>query len=170
MKHVYIASLSLTAALAFAGGNPSQVRFPADYKEAFTLYSVQNRVNNTQTAHMYANDVAVASIRDGGVAAAGAVIVMEVYKAVLDDDGRPMRGADGLFQEAGMAAVAVMEKRGDWGADYPPAERAGDWGFAFYDPQGKPKANNLDCVVCHRPLERIDYLFSRSRLLSGGSL
>ena len=169
MKYIYLLSLSLTAALALAGGKPSQVPFPADYKQNWTLYSVQNRLNNKQTAHLYANQIAADSIRDGGVAADGSIIVMEIYKAMFDAAGKPVAGADGRLEEAGLAAIAVMEKRADWGAAYPAAERAGEWGFAFYGPQGKPKDNDLDCVACHRPLAPIDYLFTHSRL-AGESL
>ncbi|MGI9229005.1 MAG: cytochrome P460 family protein [Gammaproteobacteria bacterium] len=159
---IYLLSLLLPS-LVCAGGNPDMVDFPADYKDNFTLYSVQNRGNNKQLAYMYANDIALNSIKDGK-AANGSVIVMEVHKALFNADGKPVTGADGLFKTTGLAAIAVMEKR-DWDMAYPAADRAGDWGFAFYNGQGQAKENDLNCITCHRPLAGMDYLFTYSRLI-----
>ena len=60
---------------------------------------------------MFANDVALASARDGAPLDSGAVVVMEVCKARLDADENPAVGSDGLFEPDEMAGIAVMENR-----------------------------------------------------------
>ena len=58
-----------------------------------------------------------------------------------------------------------MEKRKNWDASYPATERAGNWGFALYTPDGKPKDNDLECQSCHIPLDGQEYLFSFHELI-----
>ncbi len=78
--------------------------------------------------------------------------------------GERVTGPDGVFKKAGLAAVAVMEKRSNWDEGYSADERSGNWGFAFYDAKGMPKENELDCAGCHKPLSNQDYIFSFSKL------
>jgi hypothetical protein len=58
---------------------------------------------------MFANDVALASARDGAPLDGGAVVVMEVCKARLDADENPVVGSEGFFEPDEMAGIAVME-------------------------------------------------------------
>jgi len=155
----------LTIAGARAGGNPGQVPFPRDYATAFKHYHTQNRAGQPTLAKMYANDVAQAAYRAGETGAPGSILVMEVYKARLDGDGKPVTGADGLYEVEGLAGVAVMERRDNWDAAYPAADRAGPWGFAIYNADGTPKQNDLNCVQCHGPLQPLDYLYTRQQLM-----
>ncbi len=148
------------AAVAFAGGNPEHVKFPGGYKASFTNYANMNRAGSAAVAKMYANDVAISSYKNVQPAAPGSVIIMEVYKPKTDADGKPMVGSDGVNKIDKLAAIAVMERRSAWPAEFGSADRAGSWGFAIYNPDGTPKANDLDCVTCHSPLEQRDYLFS----------
>ena len=155
--------LLIISASVSAGGRNDQVQYPQGYKETFTYYNTQNRANNKQIADMYANDVAINSVKSGSLDE-GSIIIMEIHKPELDEAGAPVVGDDGLFVKKDFAAVAVMEKRSDWGADYSADERAGDWGFALYDTKGMPKDNDLVCATCHTPLTSTDYLFTFPRL------
>lgn len=148
---------------AFAGGRNDQVKYPAGYQDTFIHYHTQNRANNKQLARLYANQTATDSSKHG-VLADGSIVIMEIHKPKVGADGKPVAGEDGLFLRDKLAAVAVMEKRSDWGADYPADQRAGGWGFALYDTQGQPKENDLECQVCHQPLTKTDFMFSFSRL------
>jgi len=159
MKRIITFTLLLISASVIAGGRNDQVKFPEAYQDTFTHYNTQNRANNKQIADMYANEIAINSIKDGALAD-GSIIVMEVHKPEVDESGAPIVGKDGLFIKAKFAAVAVMEKRSDWGADYSADERAGNWGFALYDTKGMPKKNDLDCATCHQPLTNTDFMFS----------
>lgn len=163
MKHTITIALLIISISVIAGGRNDRVQYPQGYQNTFKHYETRNRSNNKQIADMYANQTALNSIKDG-VLAEGSVLIMQIYKPELDSAGKPISGADGLFKKAKLAAVAVMEKRQDWGADYPATERAGDWGFALYDPQGMPKKNDLECQTCHQPLTATDFMFTFNKL------
>jgi len=163
MKQLITMLLLCLTASVLAGGRNDQVKYPEDYKASFTHYNTQNRANNKQIADMYANDIAINSVRSGELAE-GSIIVMEVHKPEADDSGKPIVGKDGLFIKAKFAAVAVMEKRSDWDADYSADDRAGDWGFALYNTQGMPKENSLDCATCHQPLTSTNFMFTFPKL------
>ncbi len=164
MKKIIIFTLLLISVSVFAGGRNDQVSYPEGYEDSFTHYNTQNRANNKQIADMYANDIAINSMKNSTLAE-GSIIVMEIHKPEVDEAGKPIAGKDGLFIKKQFAAVAVMEKRSDWGADYAASERAGDWGFALYDVQGAPKENGLDCATCHQPLTTTDFMFTFPKLL-----
>lgn len=150
---------------AYAGGNPEHVKFPADYAKSFTKYSTANRANQKQVAKLYANEAAINSYTQGKKAASGSVIIMEIYSPKADAEGKPIPGSDGIFEIDSLAAVAVMENRNDWDESFTQADRTGDWGFAVYNPDGSEKANDLNCVQCHTPLDAQDYLFTYQRLV-----
>ena len=128
MKKILLLLLSAFPFLILAGGNNDQVRFPTNHKEDFIHYDTRNRVNGTQIVDLYANETALRSA-DTTASGHGSIVVMEIYKAVTEDDGKPVTTESGLFEKGKFAAVAVMEKRADWGDAYPAAERSGDWGF-----------------------------------------
>ena len=163
MKKIITFALLLVSVSAVAGGRNDQVKYPEGYQDSFTHYNTQNRANNKQIADMYANEIAINSVKSGTLAE-GSIIVMEIHKPEVDDSGAPIVGDDGLFIKKNFAAVAVMEKRSDWGADYAADERAGAWGFALYDPKGMPKKNDLDCATCHQPLTATDFMFTFPKL------
>jgi hypothetical protein len=121
-----------------------------------------NRVGKPQVVDLYANKTAQDSV-DKGEILNEAILVMEIYKAQMDAAGKPVTDDNGLYVKGDLAAIAVMEKQ-QWGEDYPQAERAGDWGFALYSPEGQAKANDLMCASCHIPLKDQGYLFTYKEL------
>ncbi len=163
-KYSGVCLLMVISFSVISGGNNDFVKFPEGYKDSFTKYHTQNRANNKQVADMYANKTAIDSIKEGTLAD-GSIIIMEVYKPALDQEDKPVTGPDGLFKKSKLAAVAVMEKRSQWDADFPANERTGNWGFAIYTPDGNPKENDLDCVTCHTPLSNQNYMFTNVNLM-----
>ncbi len=163
-KLAYICLALSISFFANAGGNPDLVKIPEGYKTKFTKYDTRNRLNGKQVGVLYGNDVAMSTASQGKLGD-GAIIVMEVYKTNPGDDGKPVAGEDGVFEKGKFAAIAVMEKRSDWPAEYDAKERSNDWGFAIYKADGSLKENNLDCASCHTPLSEQDYLFSHSSLV-----
>ena len=154
----------VTVTTAIAGGRMDLVEFPNNYRNDYSQYLSANRANNKpQMVDIYANDTALQSAAEGRSLAHGSKLVMEVYKAATDENGNPVKQDNGVYQPGQLAAIAVMEKR-DWGVEYPAEERAGEWGFAFYDASGQPKANELDCASCHEPKANQDYLFTLPQL------
>ena len=162
-KIAYICLTMCISFLAYAGGNPEQVSFPDGYKTDFKKYDTRNRNGKQQVAVLYANKIALDSANSTKLAD-GAKIVMEVYKAKIVY-GDAIYGGDGNYVKGKFAAVAVMEKRSDWEGSIDANERTGDWGYAIYHTNGKPKDNELDCAGCHRPIAENDYLFSHSSLV-----
>ena len=168
-RALLIAALIPVAIVAVAGGNPEFVNLPGNYLSEFSNYDVRNRGNGKQLAVLYANKTAVESAANG-VMANGSVIVMEIYKKKLDENGNAVMNSNGLFEKGKFAAIAVMEKRDNWESGFASEQRAGNWGFAIYNTDGSVKDNNLDCASCHIPLENQGYMFSHASLVeySGG--
>lgn len=165
MKKTIFTCITLSTSLfAYAGGNPEYVSFPGAYKTEFVQYDVRNRVNGKQLAVMYANEIAINSVKDGKLAD-GSKIIMEIYKAKQDEDGNKITDSAGLFEKGKFAAVAVMEKRSNWSTDFSNKDRAANWGFAIYNTDGSAKENKLECAACHTPLADSDYMFSFSSLV-----
>ena len=142
-----------------AGGNPEFVKFPATYKSEFTQYDTRNRGNGKQLAVLYANEIALNSVKSGKLDN-GSKIIMDVYKVKVDEDGNKITNSSGLFEKGKFAAIAVMEKNIDWDSNFSAEDRAGNWGFAIYNTDGTVKENDLECATCHKPYEANDYMFS----------
>ena len=161
MRKIATICLTLISFVAFAGGNPEHVVYPEGYKANFTNYDTRNRVGKPQVAVMYANKAALSSANSSKLDE-GSIIVMEVYKAMIGEDGKPVVGAGGVYEKGKFAAVAVMEKRSNWDAAFNANDRTGDWGYAIYKTDGSVKKNKLDCAGCHSPISETDFLFSHS--------
>jgi hypothetical protein len=159
------AAAMLISSAALAG--PELIEFPEDYQDSFEPYATVNRADERkQVVKIFANDVALASAKDGVPLDSGSVLVMEIYKAKLDADENPVVGSDGFFEQGDMAGIAVMESRAGWGDEYPEEIRNGTWEYAFFD----PKAHTLverdyqPCFECHKPLQESDFVFSLGAL------
>ncbi len=139
-----------------------KVTFPADYKASFTRYTTISFPKRKQVRHYYANPAAFEAARTGGPLPEGALLFVEVFKAELDDAGKPVAGADGHFLADRLAAYTAMEKRAGWGAAVPEILRNGDWSYAVFgaDKAHKAGVNQAKCLACHKPLTETDYVFS----------
>ncbi|EGG98928.1 hypothetical protein imdm_1722 [gamma proteobacterium IMCC2047] len=150
---------ALLSGFAFAGGTPEFVALPEGYNKQIN-YMSQNRIGQEQFAKMYARQNLLQAIADGNPVPEGSTIVMEVYEPKRDRDNNVVKGSGGSYLIDHKKAIAVMEYRSEWPAEMPANERAGNWGFALYSTDGKPKANDLDCAACHWQLRRVNYLFT----------
>jgi cytochrome c553 len=140
----------------------TKVKLPADFKKSFTLYQTVNYPERPQVRHLYANDVAVTAAKGGKESPNGSVFVIEVYAPKLDADKKPIKGADGNLAPDKLLFTTVMEKQAGWGKDVPEILRNGDWNYGIFDPDNSPRttANQAECLACHKPLDKDDYLFS----------
>lgn len=163
MRYVVSATAAgmLIGSAALAG--PELIEFPEGYENSFTPYATVNRADERkQVVKIFANDVALASAKDGAPLDSGSVLVMEIYKAKLDADQNPVVGSDGFFEQGDMVGIAVMESRAGWGEEYPEQIRNGTWEYALFD----AKAHTLvdrdyqPCFECHKPLQESDFVFS----------
>jgi cytochrome c553 len=140
----------------------SRMQFPADFKTGFTHYTTINFAKRKQVRKYYANKAAVKAAENGKPLPEGSVLFVEVFKAKLDADKKPVKGADGFYVAEKLAAYTAMERRAGWGQDFPGILRNGDWHYAVFkaDKSLKPNVNQATCLACHKPLADDSYVFS----------
>ena len=153
--------LALTASPALA--EQYRIAFPADYKTAMNNYvSLDRTQNDDQTIRLYAPKQALDAAKAGAELPDGTILVAEIYKAKIDDNGKVIESSLGRRIRGKFAAVAVMQKGKGWGEKFPEGLRNGDWDFAIFSPQGKRLVDkDLNaCRACHAPLKDTQHLFS----------
>lgn len=159
--------LALTTALASRGSaGPDKIKYPAEWKN-HVLYTTVDRYDIKQYRELYANTpAAVQAMKDGKPLPDGTVLTLVQYKAEVDAAGAPVKDERGRFKKGDIIAVAVMEKRAGWGAEYPPELRNGEWEYAVFSPAGvlNEKANYKACFECHKPHEKQDFVISLAAL------
>ncbi|HSD60044.1 MAG TPA: cytochrome P460 family protein [Burkholderiales bacterium] len=150
---------------ASVGAGPDRIVFPAGYRSG-VLYTTVDRADIKQYRELYASAEAVKAAQDGKPLPDGTVLTLVQYKVKLDDQGNPVKDANGRFVKAEIAGYTVMEKRAGWGAEYPPELRNGDWEYSVFTADGKfnDKANFKSCFECHKPHVDKDYVMSYVQL------
>lgn len=156
-----------------------RVGFPEGYETEFTLVTLGDRwvvggrpiaarvdaeppTAVPQVRRFFVNDVA-ASVTPGGPWPYGSVLIMETNAAARDAEGNLLRGPDGGFQRGQTNNLLTMRKGEGFGVEYG-AQRAGEWEFAAYRPDGSyatpPQASNA-CAACHATIGEVprDYVF-----------
>ena len=148
------------AELVQAGGD--KVAFPADYAKG-VVYMTLDRPENKQVREYYTSQAAVDAAKNGAPLPQGTVITAVQYAAQLDAQGNPSKDASGRFTKtANILGYTVMEKRAGWGAEYPEAQRNGEWEYQAFraDKTANPGANLTGCFNCHKPQSGQDFVFS----------
>lgn len=163
----YFSSLVPTNVAAKSAQLPNlaatQATFPEGYKDkGFRMYQTVNRPDINQVRYLWANPVAWQAAREGRPLPHGSVLLLEQHAAKLDANRNPVAGADGFFVSDKLLAYAVMASGDGWGKDFPAILANGDWNYAVFNPDTKPRAgvNQADCLACHKPLDKASYLFS----------
>ena len=166
MKHLLALTLTTGLITATAWGDPSQIKFPQDYRNTFTNYlSLDRTQNDDQIIRLFANDKAMQGPDAEGKLPYGSVLVAEIYKAKKDADGAVVLSQLGRRIRDKFALVAVMERAEGWGEDYPEGLQNGNWDFATFKPDGSPAEKDLNaCRACHAPLTETNHLFSYEHL------
>lgn len=159
LKYPLILLFALLSSLSYAGGTPEFVALPESYNKQIN-YMTQNRVGQEQVAKIYTRENLLQAIASDEQVPEGSTIVMEVYEPKRDRYENAVKGTGGNFLIDHLSGIAVMEYRSEWPQEIPEKERAGNWGFALYTPDGKPKANEQDCAGCHWQLRRVNYMFT----------
>ncbi|HEX5957591.1 MAG TPA: cytochrome P460 family protein [Hyphomicrobiaceae bacterium] len=158
------AVLMVTAAVE---AGPDNVKFPEHYAKG-VLYATVDRADIKQYRELYITRYALDELKAGRPLPSGTVITMVQYKAKLGADGQPEKDGNGRFIKADMVGIAVMEKRAGWGAEYPAEMRNGEWEYRAFKADGtvNAKADLKTCFMCHRPLDKQDFVFSFDKLKS----
>jgi hypothetical protein len=159
-----IAAAAVFAVAAQAGGD--KVAFPENFASG-VLYTTVDRADNKQYRELYTSAAAVEAAKRGEPLPSGTVITLVQYAAKLDAAGNPEKDANGRFIKGNLLAYTVMEKRTGWGAEYPEAQRNGEWEYQAFKADKTPNtaANLTACFNCHKPLgEKVDYVFSYEKM------
>lgn len=149
---------------ARAGGD--KVVFPENYAKG-VMYTTLDRADNKQFRELYVSPPeAIDAAKKGEPLPSGTVLTLLQYKAKLDEQGNPVKDANGRFVKTDLIAYTVMEKRAGWGAEYPENVRNGEWEYQAFTGERKvnDKANLTACFNCHKPLDKQDFVFSYDRL------
>jgi cytochrome c553 len=165
----YFSSLQTVNAAAksepFAALVKTNVTFPQGYKSTFRMYQTVNRPDLNQVRYLWANPVAWQAAKDGRPLPDGSVLLLEQHAAKLEG-GKPITGSDGFFVSDRLIGYALMEHGPGWGKDIPEILRNGDWNYAGFTPDMKLRAglSTGECLACHKPLDKANYLFSNDPL------
>ena len=139
----------------------TNVKYPADYKKTYTLYQTVNYPDRPQVRFLYVNDVAMKAAKEGKPLPNGSAFLLEVHTPKLDADKKPIKGADGNLVPDKLAFLTAMEMQAGWGKDIPDVLRNGDWNYGAFNPDLAPRPmNQAECLACHKPLVKDEYLFS----------
>jgi cytochrome c553 len=144
----------------------TRVAFPENYRKDFTYYTSINFPDRKQVRRYYANRLALQAARDGRPLPQGSVLFVEVYGVKLDEAKNPITGADGFYVPEKLLFYTAMETQPGWGDDFPELFRNGDWNYAVFTTDKKPRAgvNQAECLACHKPLAKDSYVFSLEAL------
>ena len=145
---------------------PELVRFPTNYKSTFTFVTTRDQhLGGNSIVDIYANQVAVDSATGDGPLASGSFMLMEAYRAKVDDNGEPLLDENERFIKGEARGIVTMEKRAGWGTDYPPELRNGEWEYAIFTLEGEPRDRpTTSCFECHKALEDIDFVYTMFEL------
>lgn len=140
-------------AMTAAGPTTDRVGFPADY--ARTLRKASDAVFNEKfgVSTVFTNELAASS---PGFSQArypnGSVIMMEFANPQRDGEGELLRDARGTPLKGEIVRIDVMRRGVGFGAAYG-ENRAGEWEFASYRPDGSTLMSpdkTAHCAGCHR--------------------
>jgi hypothetical protein len=144
----------------------SNVAFPDGYQGSFAKYHTINFPATRQVRYYYANRAALEAAKAGRPLPDGSYLFAEVYAAKLDADKKPVTGADGFFVAEKLIFYTAMASGTGWGADIPELLRNGNWHYAVFTLDRKPRAgvNQAECLACHKPLDAASYVFTLKEL------
>jgi cytochrome c553 len=144
----------------------TKATLPEDYKQSFTKYHTINFPAAKQIRYYYANPAAVAAARERKPLPDGSTIAAEIYGAKLDANNNPITGQDGFYVTDKLVRYTMMAREAGWGNDIPEMLRNENWNYAVFtaDKQYQAGVNQAECLACHKPLDKVSYLFTLKEL------
>lgn len=146
-----LARLSLIA-LCFLGlsgfaamAQTNRATFPAEF-EQMVMYGDYRRGSGGELAYALQETIDIA--KAGRPLPPGTVLVLEIYA----DDA--------------LTDYFVMEKGEGWGLDFAEEDRAGDWHFQQFGPDGQVRRTAIAdrCQSCHQGAAENDFMFTWDRI------
>ena len=131
---------------------PNGIAYIADYKN-WAVVSTTQRLDNGTMRIIYGNDIAIKAIKDKKVNPwpDGSILAKAAYDEIEDENGNISQGA---FKQ-----VEFMAK------DHIKYKKTNGWGFSRFKtpeliPYGKRADFVIECMNCHKPMEKNDYVFT----------
>jgi hemoglobin len=156
------------APTATPGPAPSEDRvgFPEGYADEYKLIFVVDRRDNRTVRVVCGNEIA-ATTPEGEPFPYGSVLIMEIWRARVDEDGRAVMDENGRLIRSSLSSIFVMRKERGFGEAYQ-RQRTGEWEYVAYEPDGgydTPPEESNSCAACHleQASEEMDWIF-RSEL------
>jgi cytochrome c553 len=144
----------------------SELAFPSDYRERYTPYMTMNFPATRQVRRFFASPQLLGDLAAGRSPGNGSTVIVEVYAAKLDASRTPITGADGFYEADRLLFYTAMGAGKGWGEAIPAMLRNGDWQYAVFTNEGKPRPgfSQGECLACHKPLDSTHYLFTHKTL------
>ena len=119
-----------------------RVGFPTGYAKTFPI--LRRRSDDKEQVTVYGNAPAASVTQFSALPYPnGSVLVMETMRLKPDSNGKPVEDA--------VTGLHVMRREAGFGVDYG-ANRAGEWEFVEYRPDGSyitPPQKSASCAACH---------------------
>jgi hypothetical protein len=130
-----------------------RVGFPRDYRASLKLLSVSVKDDEPSVMTAYGNEQATSITASSQLPYPyGTVIAMEFAHGVRDGEKQIVHDASGTARKGDVARIDVMRRERGYGEVYGD-NRAGEWEFASYRPDGttlvSPEKGGT-CAACHR--------------------
>lgn len=145
----------------------SPMTFPDDFPNGFSEYRRDDSAGQRSISIYYANEAALAAARAEAPLPNGSMIVVGFYSAKADASGIALRDAQGRLQIDQLQQYSGMQSQASFGDEIPELLRNGDWRYGLFAANGSRKdaVNYAQCLACHKPLAKDNYVFSWSALL-----
>ncbi|WP_394775640.1 heme-binding domain-containing protein [Flavobacterium sp.] len=131
---------------------PNGIAYIADYKN-WAVISTTQRVDNGTMRIIFGNDIAMKAIKEKKISPwpNGSILAKAAFEEIEDQDGNISQGA---FKQ-----VEFMVK------DDKKYQKTNGWGFSRFKtpamvPYGKNANFVIECMNCHQPMEKNDYVFT----------
>jgi Cytochrome P460 len=172
-KHVALAGLAVAVGIGMlaattAKAGPEKISYPERYQSQFVSLGQIDRYENKTIRRIFINPEAFGAAETGRPLPDGTYLILEVRPAKLKANGDPELDHEGRFIPTdAITGINVQQKKRGWGTEYSPLIRNGEWEYAVFDIDGKPRANlnTTGCLTCHKPREKEDFTFVVWRLL-----
>ena len=163
---VVTATIAGLSAVVTVRAGADKVAFPENYARG-VVYMTIDRPKNKQLTEYYVSQEAIEAAKRGMPLPSGTTITAVAFAAQSDEQGNPVKGADGHFIKTGNpVGYRVMEKRAGWGNDYPDEKRNGEWEYQVFraDKTVNPTTDLNSCFGCHKPQNKQDFVFTYDKL------
>jgi ketosteroid isomerase-like protein len=135
-----------------ASAATDRVGFPRDYRTALKLLSVRVKDEEPSITSAYGNELATSITTASQLPYPyGTVIAVEFAHGARDGEGQLLHDPSGSAIKAEVARIDVMRRERGYGEVYG-ENRAGEWEFASYRPDGSTlisPENSVACAACH---------------------